>query len=428
MMTKSQADNGVDRYALLYVKNTHATETAKQFTFWEHAGTPSSNTSIDWAKGIAGKNGTEQTIANEETEPTGVTWIEDNSQINFGDLAPGDTYGIWFRNIAAAGTEYQKADKAVHKFKVTIPSGGTGTDPDPSGGGTGGTGGNPTPTTIDWKVAVAGDWGCESETDDVMDLCESYDKVINVGDNAYESPDCWISKVNSHNLKTKMIANAFGNHEYSESGGVNPYKSFFGLSKTYYMKKFENVAIIVIDSNIDMDSGGTQHNAVKGFLDDATADANIDWIFATMHHPWFGSGSDHSYNDGNSVQAFHSLFTSKKVAFVFTGHNHNWQRTKQVSYNSSDPEDPTVVDATSPFSNTASALIHVVSGTGGHDSGSSLYGLSDTVGTSGNPNAFQNRSNNGIYEIVASNNGQTLTCRFKAVDGDTFDTITYTKS
>ncbi len=425
MLSKTDADAGTIRYLLLYVKNTHATETAKAFTFWEHASTPSPDTSVDWAKGIAGKNATEQTITDTYTAPTGLTWITDGTQILFGDLAPGDRWGIWFRNNIGAGTEYQESDTAVYKFKITIPSGGTGSDPDPSGGGTGGTGGNPTPTTIDWKVAVVGDWGCESTTDKVMDMCESYDKVINVGDNAYESPDCWKSKVNSHNLKSKMIANAFGNHEYSESGGISPYKTFFGLSSTYYMKKFENVAIIVIDSNINMDNGSGQNDKIREFLHNASTDPVIDWIFVTMHHPWFGSGSDHSYNDGNSVQAFHSLFTSNKVAFVFTGHNHNWQRTHKVSYNSSDPEDPNIVDSSSPFDNTTSGLIHVVSGTGGHDSGSRLYSLDDAIGTSGNPNAFQNRSNNGIYEIVASNNGKTLTCRFKALDGDVFDTITY---
>ncbi len=425
MMTKAEADAGVTRYALLYVKNTHATETAKNFTFWEYGGSTSSDTTIDWARGGSGKNGTEPTIADYYTEPSnGPVWRTTQEQVDCGSLAPGDIFPIWFRNIADAGTAYMKGDKGVYKFKVTIPSGGMGTDPDPSGGGTGGTGGNPVPTTIDWKIAVVGDWGTESVTDDVMDMCNSYDKIISVGDNGYGDTNGWIDLANEHNFKNKLIGFAFGNHE--EDDGYSAYKNWFGVSQAYFMKKFQNVACITIDSNVNNDDGSAQHEAVEGFLNNAVADPSIDWIFATMHHPWFGSESDHGLDNNDIVEAYHSLFTSKKVAFVFTGHNHNWQRSAKCSYNSGDPTDPNIVDVTSPYDNTTSGLIHVVSGTGGHDSAGDLYELkTDLDGQVDNPNVFQNDNNNGIYEILASNNGKTLTCRFKAIDGDTFDTITY---
>jgi hypothetical protein len=68
-------------------------------------------------------------------------------------------------------------------------------------------------------------------------------------------------------------------------------------------------------------------------------------------------------------------------------------------------------------------LIHVVTGTGGHDSGGSLYALGSQPSFQG----YQNRTHNGIYEILASNNGKTLTCSFVDKDGTSkFDTITYT--
>ena len=84
------------------------------------------------------------------------------------------------------------------------------------GGGTGGGGGNPPPPTSEWKMAIAGDWGCGSTTNNVINLCKGYDFTLGVGDNAYASASCWTSAFAT--LKPN-INSAYGNHEYSESGG-----------------------------------------------------------------------------------------------------------------------------------------------------------------------------------------------------------------
>lgn len=289
------------------------------------------------------------------------------------------------------------------------------------GGGTGGGGGNPPPPTTDWKMAIAGDWGCGSTTNKVRDLCKNYDFTLGVGDNAYASASCWTSTFST--LKPNFNS-AYGNHEYEESGGIAPYKTFFGHSKTYFSFNFQNVHILVLDSNaskIDNDPGSAQFVFANNDLMAAVANSTIDWIFVTWHHPMFGASSNHSYNDGNMTTNYHKLCTDHNVAFVFTGHNHNWQRSKKVSFNAGSPTNPTVVSGTSPYVNDTTGLIHVVSGTGGHDSGSGLYSLSSQPSFQG----YQNRTHNGIYEVVASNNGKTLTCSFVDADGSKFDTIVY---
>jgi hypothetical protein len=282
------------------------------------------------------------------------------------------------------------------------------------GGGSGGGGGNPPPPPTNWKMAVAGDWGCGGTTNSVINLCKGYDFTLGVGDNAYASASCWTS---AFAVLKPDFNSAYGNHEYSESGGIAPYKTFFGHSLTYFSFNFQNVHVIVIDGNINMDPGSAQHNFVTADLNAADTNNAIDWIFVSTHFPWFGASSTHSYNNGSEVQAFHSLFNTHKVAFVFTGHNHNWQCSKQVSYNSGSPTNPTVFNATPPFVNTTSGLIHVVTGTGGHDSGGSLYSL----GSQPSFQLYQNRTNNGIFEVVASNNAKTLTCAFVNTNGDKFN-------
>ena len=295
-------------------------------------------------------------------------------------------------------------------------TGGTG------GGGTGGGGGNPPPTTSDWTMAIAGDWGCGSTTNKVRDLCKQYDFTLGVGDNAYAAASCWTSTFAP--LKPNFNS-AYGNHEYSESGGIAPYKTFFAHSKTYFSFDFQNVHILVLDSNashVNGDPGSAQHDFATSDLTAADANPAIDWIFVTWHHPMFGASSDHSYNDGNMVQNYMSLLQSHKTAFVFCGHNHNWQCSKQVSYNAGSPTNPTVFNGTPPFVNTTSGLIHVITGTGGHDSGGSLYSL----GSQPSFQLYQNRTNNGIFEIVASNSAKTLTCSFVNINGDKFNTFVYT--
>ncbi|HTH21619.1 MAG TPA: LamG-like jellyroll fold domain-containing protein [Nitrososphaeraceae archaeon] len=288
-------------------------------------------------------------------------------------------------------------------------------------GGSGGTGGNPPPDNSDYKIAIAGDWGCEPETDDVIDLIQSqgYDHVVGVGDNAYESAGCWTTRFTP--LKSIMNS-AYGNHEYSESGGVTPYKTFFGHSLTYFTYKFENIQFFVCDTNINLANGSAQWNFISNALTASQNDNTVTWRIAVMHDAWFGASSDHAYNEFDQVQAFHQLFQNNGVRIVCCGHNHNWQRTHMVSYNSSSPTSPTIVDNTSPYSNNSIGLIHVVSGTGGHDSGSGLYSL----GSQPSFQAYQNRTHNGVWEIVASNNAQTLTCQFREIGGDTFDTFVIT--
>lgn len=360
-----------------------------------------------------------QTIADKYTSPVGVTWKSLGETVDIGNISGTEFFPVWVWYHVNANAVTRENDSETFSVTFNIPQGGTGTPGEPGSGG--GTGGNPPPTNTDYKIALAGDWGCEPETDDVIDLiqAQNYDYVVGVGDNAYESASCWTSRFDD--LKPNFNS-AYGNHEYSESGGTTPYKTFFGHSKTYFTFKFENIQFFVIDTNIDCDVGGTQHNTIKAALEASQNDNTVTWRIAVFHHPMYGASSEHGYNEANTRQNFHQLFVTNHVNFVVVGHNHNWQRTHQLAYNPDDTSSPTVVDNTSPYSRSALGFIHVVTGTGGHDSGGSLYSL----GSQPSYQAYQNRSHNGVWEIVASNNAQTLTCSFREVGGNTFDTFTIT--
>lgn len=310
---------------------------------------------------------------------------------------------------------------SVREIDPNAPAGGPVGGGGTGGGGSGGGGGNPPPAPTDWKMAVAGDWGCGSTTNKVHDLAKTYDFILGVGDNAYASASCWTSTF--QDVKTKMNS-GYGNHEYEESGKLAPYLTFFAHSKTYFSFDFQNVHILVLDSNaskVPLSPGSAQHDFATADLTAQDSRSQIDWIFVVMHHPWYTPGGHHPANEFSQVQAFHQLFTDHKVDFVMCGHNHNWQRTHQIAY-SGTVSAPTIIDSSSPYVHGAGGLMHIVTGTGGHDSGSNLYSLSSQPAFQ----AYQNRTNNGIWEIVASNNAKTLTCSFVNINGDKFDTFVIT--
>ena len=342
-------------------------------------------------------------------------------------LKPGQYFPIWLRLRVEPDSAAKSVvdDNCVFTFKFDIAAD-AGTGSTGSGGSEGGTGANPVPVSENWKLAVAGDWGNTGDTTDVLNIIknQNYNLVLGVGDNAYDdsSASKWKEKFNF--LKDKMES-AFGNHEYEEDGGISPYKSFFGYSKTYNSIRWQNCLILILDTNddksgVDLDA---QKTWARNELEKYKNDQKVVWRIACMHHPWFGDGGKHDENEFDQVQKFHKLFIDYDVNFVYTGHNHNWQRTHQVGYNNSDPRNPNVVDSSSPYSRAGNGLIYIVSGTGGHDGPGDFYSLPDSkIGSF----AYRNKSHNGVHELVASNSGRTLTGRFRDVDNKTYDTFTIT--
>ena len=109
---------GDDHYSCLYLKN-EGTATYTNFGIYISTPTPSTETQVYIGIGLAGVNGTEQTITNQEDEPSGVLWTQryfDFNAITVGTLAATQHYGIWFKMVhddAAGGS-------AKDYFRVTL--------------------------------------------------------------------------------------------------------------------------------------------------------------------------------------------------------------------------------------------------------------------------------------------------------------------
>ena len=105
-VSSAEASAGDTEYRCVYVHNAHATLTLIGAKVFIQANTPSSDTDVAIGLGSSAINGTEQTVANESTAPTGVSFSAPTTfagGLAIGDLAAGAHKAVWVRRTVNAG-------------------------------------------------------------------------------------------------------------------------------------------------------------------------------------------------------------------------------------------------------------------------------------------------------------------------------------
>jgi predicted phosphodiesterase len=275
----------------------------------------------------------------------------------------------------------------------------------------------------DFNIAAAGDWGCDSATEDTVDniISKSPEVVIGLGDNAYEPDvDCWFDIVEPID---DIMKNVIGNHDI-EDGHLNEILEHYDddyQSNQYYAFSHENVRIIVMSTEVDYNTGSAQHSFVESELEHAVADSSVDWIIVAMHRQMYGSPTDAVGHEELDVrEAYHPLFQKYGVDLVLYGHNHNYERTYPLNFSSDD-------DTDEPFITTREATnylnpdgqIFITIGTGGE----SIFEFTDRK-----PYVVsQFDEGYGFLDITIRDGGKRLTGIFYENDGSIKDEFTVTK-
>ena len=116
VVSSAEASSGDTEYRCVYIHNNHGTLTMQSAKIWIVTNTPSTDTSIEIALGSSAVNGTEQTIANENTAPTGVTFSTPSSlgtALSIGDIPAGQHKAVWIKRIVNAGAAAYNDDSAT---------------------------------------------------------------------------------------------------------------------------------------------------------------------------------------------------------------------------------------------------------------------------------------------------------------------------
>lgn len=104
LVTGDDSEVGDTEYRCVYVKNISSTDTAYNARLYISANTPGTGTSAEVGLGSSAIGGTEQTVADEDTAPSGVTFSAADGLANaltVGDLAPGQTKAFWIKRVVA---------------------------------------------------------------------------------------------------------------------------------------------------------------------------------------------------------------------------------------------------------------------------------------------------------------------------------------
>jgi hypothetical protein len=103
----AEAVAGRVEYRCIYLHNANSADLMTAARVWLGANTPLVGTTIDIAVGSAALNATEQTIANETTAPTGVSFSAPStaaSGLALGNIPAGQHRAIWLRRTVTAGS------------------------------------------------------------------------------------------------------------------------------------------------------------------------------------------------------------------------------------------------------------------------------------------------------------------------------------
>jgi len=282
----------------------------------------------------------------------------------------------------------------------------------------------------DYNFGAAGDWGCNSNTDNTVSnmVGKSPNKVFGLGDYSYASTGtCWFEKIVPIDSVTEI---SFGNHEDQSSEGFSGYMSHFGLSKTYYSFNHENAHILVMDTDVNSySSGSSQHSFIVNDLQSAAQNPTIDWIIVYLHKPMYTSpnscSSSGCTNGGSTATSlrntYHALFDQYGVDLVLAGHVHNYQRTFPLNYNPSSPSNPTKTSSNANDYTDPEGQIFAIVGTGGVNF-HPLSGKASFVSS-------QQDDFFGQLDLKITNNGAKLEGRFyRNGDGQIQDSFSITKT
>lgn len=106
-VSSAEATGGSVEYRCFYVHNANSTLTLIAPKVWIVSNTTSATTTVAIGLGSSVQGGTEQTVANETTAPSAVTFTEPvdfAGGITLGDIPAGGHRAVWIRRTVNAGT------------------------------------------------------------------------------------------------------------------------------------------------------------------------------------------------------------------------------------------------------------------------------------------------------------------------------------
>lgn len=216
------------------------------------------------------------------------------------------------------------------------------------------------------------------------------DFVLNTGDLVYDGTE--ITQWNTFfNIEKNLMVNtpympAVGNHEDPEETECRFYYLFeLPPNEKWYSFDYGNIHFIGLDTETNL--WGDERTWLLNDLQASSQDPSIDWKIVFFHRPPYSSGSHGSQMDVRG--AWCSLFEEYGVDLVFSGHDHDYERTIPIN-----------------------GVIYIVTGGGG----APLYPVGHSSWTAYSESAH--------HFVLISVNGDTLNLQAIRSNNTVMDTLT----
>jgi hypothetical protein len=119
-VSSSEATSGDTEYRCIYVHNGHASLTWTSPKIWIQSNTPSTDTAITIGLGTSAVNATEQTVADEGTAPSGVSFVtavDETNGVSLGDIPFGQHRAVWIKRVVTASAAAYNNDTFTVRAK-----------------------------------------------------------------------------------------------------------------------------------------------------------------------------------------------------------------------------------------------------------------------------------------------------------------------
>jgi Calcineurin-like phosphoesterase len=217
-----------------------------------------------------------------------------------------------------------------------------------------------------FNFVAAGDFGCSKNTTKTINnmLDKKPELVLPLGDLSVDKPaTCWLDLFSPFDDKLKIT---LGYDEVKDGvSKLNQYKEAFGLDNLYYSFDYRRVHFIVMSTLSPFNVTSDQYKFIEEDLNKTSNNEDIDWIVVTSYGPFYTSPSAHpAKNDIRNI--YHPLFDRYGVDLVLQGHNHNYQRTYPVTFNSDKKSSPIITNEfTTGYKGNDDGIVYAIVGTGG---------------------------------------------------------------
>jgi hypothetical protein len=219
----------------------------------------------------------------------------------------------------------------------------------------------------DFNFAAVGDFGCSKNAKKTVSSMEDKkpELVLPLGDLSYDkTAKCWLDLISPFSDKLKVT---LGFHDVNDGGSkIQQYEKTFGLDKLYGSFDYRHVHFVTMASESKFEKGSAQYKFIDKDLKKASENNDVEWIIVTTYGPFYTSPSTHKAEKGLR-DIYHPLFEKYNVDLVLQAHNHNYQRTYPISYNSAgDSSEPTVTNQlTTGYNSHTGGTVFAIVGTGG---------------------------------------------------------------